>query len=109
MQADIKKAYRKLALTLHPDKNPSADAQEKFQKLQRVYTVLNDPKQCAPPLQSQAHCSTLAGLLIVLLMVLCRRAAYDRTGSLEDAEGLSGEFADLYEFYRSQVEEVRSY
>lgn len=30
---DVKKAFRKLALQLHPDKNKSPDAEEKFREL----------------------------------------------------------------------------
>ena len=42
-QADVKKAYYRLALQLHPDKNAGDDgAREKFQALQRVYAVLGD-------------------------------------------------------------------
>ena len=43
-QADIRKAYMKLALQLHPDKNPGdAGAEEKFKTLQKVYGILSDP------------------------------------------------------------------
>lgn len=42
-QADIKKAYRKLALKCHPDKNPDdPKAKEKFHQLQEAYEVLKD-------------------------------------------------------------------
>mmetsp|Transcript_12282 Transcript_12282/g.29332 ORF Transcript_12282/g.29332 Transcript_12282/m.29332 type:complete len:187 (-) Transcript_12282:1001-1561(-) len=42
---DIKKAYRKLALTCHPDKNPDdPEAKPKFQAISRAYSVLRDPE-----------------------------------------------------------------
>lgn len=44
-QADIKKAYKKLSLKFHPDKNVGneADAQAMFVQIAEAYTVLGDP------------------------------------------------------------------
>lgn len=80
-QEEIRKAFRKLALALHPDKNPGdASAVEKFQTLQKVYGILSDPD---------------------------KRKVYDQTGSIEDSEELAGEqFNALYEFYRSMYAPV---
>ena len=45
---DLKKAYRKLAMKFHPDRNPdSKDAEEKFKEITEAYDVLRDPQKRA--------------------------------------------------------------
>src|SRR3989338_3667205 len=42
---EIKKAYRKLALEYHPDRNKSREAEAKFKEINKAYEVLSDQKK----------------------------------------------------------------
>ena len=45
---EIKKAYRKLAMTYHPDRNNGAkDAEERFKEITEAYDILRDPQKRA--------------------------------------------------------------
>jgi molecular chaperone DnaJ len=47
-EADLKKAYRRLALKYHPDRNPDdKDAEEKFKEAKEAYEVLTDAQKRA--------------------------------------------------------------
>jgi molecular chaperone DnaJ len=46
-EADIKKAYRKLAMEFHPDRNSAADAESRFKEITEAYEVLRDPQKRA--------------------------------------------------------------
>jgi len=47
---DVKKAYKRLALKYHPDKNPSAEAADQFKRISEAYQNIIDPPQ-----QQQQH------------------------------------------------------
>ncbi len=75
---EVKRAYRKLAVKFHPDKNPDdPHAEEKFKELGEAYDVLMDPD---------------------------KRAAYDRFGHAAFAQGGAGfgrgDFHDPFEIFR---------
>jgi molecular chaperone DnaJ len=46
-EAAIKKAYHKLAMKWHPDRNKSPEAEEKFKEIATAYAILKDPKKRA--------------------------------------------------------------
>jgi molecular chaperone DnaJ len=74
---EIKRAYRKLAVKFHPDKNPGdARAEEKFKELGEAYDVLMDEE---------------------------KRAAYDRYGHAAFSQGMGGRgggFHDPFDIFR---------
>lgn len=68
---EIKKAYRKMALRYHPDKNKTIGAEEKFKEVAEAYEVLSDKK---------------------------KRDVYDKFGE-EGLKGNTGELFGLYKFF----------
>ena len=68
--AQIKSAYRKLALKYHPDRNPGdGEAEEKFKQINEAYAVLSDEN---------------------------KRARYDRFGTADEGAQFQGDIFDIF-------------
>jgi molecular chaperone DnaJ len=71
---ELKRAYRKLAMELHPDRNPGdQEAEENFKSASEAYQVLSDPE---------------------------KRAYYDRFGHAGPGAGMGG-FHDVHDLFSS--------
>jgi len=70
---DLKRAYRRLAMDLHPDRNPGdAEAEDKFKEASEAYQVLCEPE---------------------------KRARYDRFGHAGGNAGMPGGFRDVGDIF----------
>ena len=69
-EAEIKKAFRQLAMQCHPDRHPGdKTAEERFKELNQAYAVLSDPD---------------------------KRAHYDRFGTAQPGAGFEGDLGTLF-------------
>ncbi len=69
---EIKRAFRKLALKYHPDRNPDPQAAEKFKLITQAYQVLSDPD---------------------------KRRQYDLTGSVSASGNFDFDINDIFESF----------
>lgn len=84
-EGDIKKAYRRLAMKFHPDRNPGDhDAEESFKEAKEAYEVLSEPQKRAI-YDQHGHAGIEAS-----------RNAHAGRGDFSGAEAFSDIFGDVF-------------
>ena len=102
-ESDIKKAYRKLALQYHPDKNPNDPVtSEKFKDIQHAYDILANPELRR---QFDAHCNKFkpSTYAASAKQSASRRTSYDAYPSYAHSAAASDpqqtKMPDFYSFF----------
>lgn len=53
--AEAKRAYRRLAMRWHPDRNPSHEAEARFKRIKAAYELILDPERLAAWMKAHGH------------------------------------------------------
>jgi tetratricopeptide (TPR) repeat protein len=111
---EIRRAYRRLALNIHPDRSSAPDAAERFTRLTQAYEVLRDPQarrqydedlsreeyrpqpQVKPQPQPRAKPNKVAAARRATTPETARLAALFSRGKLDEAEALAERIIDNF-------------
>lgn len=92
-ESEIKKAYRRLALLYHPDRNDDNDSNAKFILINKAYSTLIDPQK-----RKQYDLSLEFGITLEILLKKLEREQRER----DKKYGTSYKFKDEYHTYKKQ-------
>lgn len=116
---EVRKAYFRLSLLVHPDRNPDdPDATKRFQSLQKIYGVLSDPEKRRlydetgitdaddPDAFSEDRCASLRAFYRARFKPVTRDAIDDFKRDYQGSEEEVGDVLAYYIEFEGDMEEV---